>query len=249
MKKTIYFSLITIGIALIIVGSFFVDNRKIKTPKLSVKEQQEIEIINKDLDNLIKDLIARDSRPDELKQKYETTEINVGGAPFNYTNILRFGLDIDSREDLKECQSIAAATYDSVYKQYMDNFDYKIDIDLANKAINLKIKAMFFESYTTELSMITDGLLDMSRTEMEEYFAMRCEVFKKIQPFMSRYNNEKYSSSARIKYQIINDKLRLSNYDDLQNMLVNKGEPDSKKEKSREEFIKQISDKIKKEEK
>lgn len=249
LKKLIYFILIIAGLILVILGSFFLDKKEIKTPKLNQSEKQEKKLVETQLSNLIKDSLLSTSNAEELNKKYQIEGIADVHLPFSKASILRFGLDIESTEETKDCLDFVQKNYDLVRKRYMDSFDYKAEVDIENKAVSLKIKSMFLESYTTEFSDMTLEVIDASIADLNETFLARCKILKEVQPQLKRYDNDDYNMTARIKYEFAEGKIKFLNYIEVLNVLPNKGQPDSKKEKSREEFIKQISDKIKKEEK
>lgn len=249
MKKLIYFILIIIGLILIVLGNFFLDRKEVKTPKLNQTEKQEKQLVENQLSNLIQDSLSKTSSGEELFEKYQIEGIKDVQLPFSSVNILRFGLNIEPSDEIKECQDFVQKNYELVHKRYVDSFGYEAEVDLDNKAVSIKIKSMFLESYITEFSDMTLEIIDASRAELIETFIARCKILKEVQPRLKRYDNDEYNTTVRITYELIDGKVKFLNYIEVLNALQNKGEPNPKKQKSREEFIKQISDKIKKEEK
>lgn len=249
MKKLIYFAFIIVGIILVIVGSLFIDNKEVKKTKLNENEIKEEKLVKNQLNNAIKDSLSKDSSAEILNKKYQIEEISDAHLPFSSVSILRFGLDIDSTDETKDCLDFVQKNYELVHQRYMEGFDYTAEIDTDNKAISLKIKSMLLESYTTEFSDMTLNVIDASRADLIETFIARCKILKEIQPQLKRYDNSEYNMTARIKYEIVDGEVKFKNFIEILNVLPNKNQPDLKKEKSRDEFIKQVSDKIKKEEK
>lgn len=199
MKKNIITFLIIVSIFAVLYLLSNIDN---KSSNLS----SGIEVDK--YDQLIKDMIKKDIKEEEFRAKYADFEYDQNfsfeSIPFSNLNILNFIPSSPSNNANENgCISLSKKYYQQVYEKYLDNLDYKIQIDKSNSVIDLRVKSFQLARHNYVLTLLTDLIKTPNANETEATFFMkRCEAIKIMQNKLDDFINKDTYSRLRLKYEM-----------------------------------------------
>lgn len=209
--------IILIAIILVIGILEFSKSFKSKTTNSYDKNLIKDEVIN-----LIKDMTAKDVVIEDFKLKYNyyefSNEFNSDSFPFSNKNILAYIPESAiANSKTRECIEIAHNSYQKIYDMYIDNLDYKIDIDSDNNLIDIKLKNFYLIRYHYILTLVTDMYKEESNVKLNEneFFGYRCQAIKAMDKELDNFKNKATYVRVKLKFELDDERIKIANTDTL----------------------------------